>query len=197
MGVGYCQSLNDGTNDLGRVATEAACNSLSEEDLLASCAALGAEQTVFTLCLDLGFDTGNCEDAVAMFTGDAEVQGALALYGCAAMPLLQAPFCAQASFLTDEAESCMDWAGSGYLAGSVNMGAFNAAVANLGDFEFTLLSTACSSVTVSDACSDHPLGHICATIAQADGRRSSGRVDCDVPDPSGSGLTLAAFCPDS
>jgi len=158
--VSYCEGFPNAP-----AATEAVCNSISAEDLIGSCEAVGASSTINTLCLELGFDVGPCTDAVAMFESDPAAAGALELYGCAALPGIQPGFCAMAATLTDADEACIDWAGPGFM--NVDMDAFNLAVGTMEMSQLSILSSVCSSTTPSEACTGHPIGHICATVDNA------------------------------
>ena len=163
--IDWCASVNeDDCDNCGQTATEAACNSITDDALVGACEALGPPDAIYTLCIELGFDSDGCWDAVTMFTEDAEVQGALAMYGCAAFPFLQEPFCAVSATLTDEGESCEDWGGFGYVPGSVDTDAFNLAVGTMAQNELAILASVCGNVDVSEACENHDMGHICATI---------------------------------
>eukprot|EP01048_Picozoa_sp_COSAG05_P021617 COSAG05_NODE_4038_length_1706_cov_0.938395_1_plen_517_part_01 len=162
--VEYCLAQTPSSDAQGQAqaATEAACNSISDPDLIGACDTLGASNAVYTLCLDLGFDSGNCDDAVAMFEGDDEVQGALQQYGCLAFPDLQPGFCALASTLTAFDEDCAAWQGLGYVGHDTT--AFNIAVGTMELNELSILSGVCSSIEVSEECADHPMGHVCGTL---------------------------------
>jgi hypothetical protein len=182
----WCQSLPvdadtlalaaDGTatNNLGAQANVAACMSIAPDALGNACAfnTVGAateadavSETVRLLCLDLGFPEASCADVTALLAP----QG---VTSCAVLVAAQPTLCAQTAGLTDAAEDCVTWAGHGYIPGTVDMGAFNSAVASLSTTALETMTIACQGVashnivtSSSATCRDHPLGHICATLA--------------------------------
>merc|ERR1719454_2037917 len=89
------------------------------------------------------------------------------------MPGLQPSFCAAASLITDADMSCEDWGGYGYVESTVDIDAFNAALATLEGLELALLTGACEAVNdlLEDnaQCADHDLGHLCHTAGLTEG----------------------------
>merc|ERR1711871_962211 len=166
----YCEFVNADDNcvDCGRVATEAACNSLDSDAIVATCNAIGAEQTIYTMCLELGFSEDNCNDAVAVMTDSEDFMNALEAGGCDALPENLPAFCAAASLLTPTDQSCEDWGGYGYIQDTFDVDGFNAAVASLEAAELALLTGACDAVNSliasDEACANHELGHLCENV---------------------------------
>merc|ERR1712159_622531 len=79
--IEYCEGVNDDDCvNCGQTATEAACNSPTDDTLVTACEAIGASQTTYTICLDLGFAVSGCEDAVTMFDASPDIAAALAAY---------------------------------------------------------------------------------------------------------------------
>ncbi len=149
-------------------ATVAACNSVSSDSITQTCERYEAKPTIKLLCLDLGFSSSDCDDAVKLIT-ISKPSGKTPAEDCSWLVENQKSLCNVVDTLV-VSTTCEEWSSgndNAFIPQTIDRNRFDQSLHALAKSEAAVLEGYCKSLASMNHCDFHKSKGMCAAVTNA------------------------------